>query len=114
MTKREPPPRRALLQLQNETSRFTYLYSATVVLLAALILIYVGQYMEMVEIQIRISELEQQARRDGEKIERLKVRKAELARLGRLEFAAQERLGLILPGQANVRYLPMGEGRGHR
>jgi len=93
-----------------EPSRFPYLYSATVLGLALVLLVYVGQYMEMVELQIQISAAETEKRKLKGQIERLRVRRAELARLERLEFAAQERLGLTLPGQGNVRYLPVMEG----
>jgi hypothetical protein len=77
--------------------------------LAVLLLIYVGQYMEMVDLQIQISSHESRTRKLRAKIEQLNVRREELARLDRLEFAAQERLGLVLPGQGNVRYLPVME-----
>lgn len=87
--------------------RFTYLYSATVLGVAFLLLVYVGQYMEMVEIQVQISRHQAETRKLEDRIDRLLVRRAELARLERLEFAAQERLGLVLPGQGNVRYLPV-------
>lgn len=90
-----------------DAQRFTYLYSATVMGLAFLLLIYVGQYMEMVDLQMQVSRHEAERKELVRKIERLGVRKAELARLERLEFAAQERLGLTLPGQGNVRYLPV-------
>lgn len=100
-------PRRRVEAGASGTARFTYLYSATVMGLAMLLLVYVGQYMEMVELQIQISSHEGQRRELETRIERLRVRRAELGRLERLEFAAQERLGLILPGQANVRYLPV-------
>lgn len=104
---RKRPPRAKDTQGAVDAQRFTYLYSATVLGLAFLLLIYVGQYMEMVDLQMQVSRFESKARDLNRKMERLGVRKAELARLERLEFAAQERLGMILPGQGNVRYLPV-------
>lgn len=109
----EFPVNRSARQSQAEADRFTYLYSATVLSLAGLLLFYVAQYMEMVEVQIDISRNEKQIRELEEGIERMRVKKAQLARLERLEFAAQERLGLILPSQSNVRYLHVTDvGRG--
>ncbi len=100
---------RAGSETRQDADRLAYLYSATVFGLALLVLIYVGQYMEIVQVQLEISRHEQETSRDQERTERLLVRRAELARLGRLEFAAQERLGLVLPGQGNVRYLPVAQ-----
>lgn len=104
-------PRKGKVSGGTRSPRFAYLYSATVLGVAVLLLIYVGQYMEMVDLQIQISTHESRIRKLKAKSERLSVRREELARLDRLEFAAQERLGLVLPGQGNVRYLPVMEAQ---
>lgn len=90
-----------------EADRLTYRFSATVLGLSLLLTIYVGQYMEIVELNTRISQHRQRTEAAERKIRRLEIRRAALSRLQRLEFAAEERLGLVLPSQSNVRYLPV-------
>ena len=86
----------------------TFLYIVAVCLLVIMLLVYVWQYIRMVEIQMSIKEIDLEMRSISERLEVLGFEKARLSRLERIDFAAQERLDMRAPGKDDIVYLSHG------
>ena len=87
--------------------RITLLYIVAILLIVAMLSIYVWQYIRMVEIQMEIKEVEAKRAAVKEQLLNLQLKKARLSRLGRIDIAAQERLGMKAPEKENIIYLPV-------
>lgn len=85
--------------------RMTFLYIVAVCLLVIMLLVYVWQYIRMVEIQMSIKDIDVEMRTISERLEVLGFEKARLSRLERIDFAAQERLDMRAPGKDDIVYL---------
>lgn len=90
--------------------RMTFLYIVAVCLLVIMLLVYVWQYIRMVEIQMSIKDIDLEMRSISERLEVLGFDKARLSRLERIDFAAQERLGMRAPGKDDIVYLARASG----
>lgn len=85
--------------------RTTFFFACAVLAASALMSVYIWQYTRMVEVQMQITRTEKEIHQLHEQLEYLQLQREQLARLERIDFTAQERLGMIVPGRANLRYL---------
>ena len=92
--------------------RTTFIFACAVLAASSLLSVYIWQYTRMVEVQMQITRTEKEIRLLHEQLEYLQLQREQLARLERIDFTAQERLDMIVPGRANLRYLPVNPPKG--
>lgn len=85
--------------------RMILIYSGSVFALSALLVLYVWQYVQMVEIQMQTFDVRKQHQLLEEDIERLTMQKESLLSLDRVEQFASTRLGMVPASRENVRFL---------
>ena len=105
--KKEAALNQAAREAAAARGRTTFLFACAVLASSILLCVYIWQYTRMVEIQTDISKQERQIREAREKLQYLLLEREMLARLERIDFTAQERLNMIVPGSENLRYLPV-------
>ena len=93
------------IRRRRRTSVLFFLGVSTVSLL---LVFYIYQYMQMMEIQLAISRVQSDAAALREQIEVKQADRAKLARLERVEEIATRKLGMGLPAKEQMWYIPVG------
>lgn len=98
---------KALQEYLQQRRRTILVYLSAILLTCVLLTYYVWQHVQVVQIRLRIAELEKKRQAIQEKIELKQAERASLARLDRIAQLATTRLGMGLPNKEQMWYLPL-------
>jgi len=96
---------RAIQESIRKRRKLTLIYFTAISLASVMLLAYIWQYMQMMEIQLSISELQKENQALLEKIEVRQAERATLGRLERIEEIATRKLGMGLPAKEQMWYI---------
>ena len=101
---------KALQDYVRARRRVTVLGLAGVSTISLMLVFYIYQYMQVMEIQLAISKLKKEHDALQEQIEVRQAERATLARLERIEEIATRKLGMGLPAKEQMWYIPVASG----
>jgi cell division protein FtsL len=96
---------RAIQEYIWNRQKVTLIYFTVISLISVILVVYIWQYMQMMEIQLSISELQKDTQALLEKIEVKQAERASLGRLERIEEIATRKLGMGLPAKEQMWYI---------
>lgn len=99
---------KALQETNRRRRRTTVLYFFAVSAISLMLVFYIYQYMQMMEIQLAISNVQREHQAIKEQIELKMADRATQGRLERVEEIATRKLGMGLPGKEQMWYIPVG------
>lgn len=99
---------KALQEIHRHRRRTTVLYFVGVSMISLMLVFYIYQYMQMMEIQLAISKVQKDTAVLREQIEVRQAERASLGRLLRVEELATRRLGMGLPAKEQMWYIQDG------
>lgn len=99
---------KALQEMNRRRRRTTVLYFFAISSISLMLVFYIYQYMQMMEIQLAISKVQKDNAALKEQIELRMADRASLGRLERVEEIATRKLGMGLPAKEQMWYIPVG------
>ena len=98
---------KALQEYVRNRRRVSVLYLTGVFMICLMLVFYIYQDMQMREIQMSIARLQKDTAELQEKIETRQAERASLGNLQRIEDIATRKLGMGLPAQEQMWYIPV-------
>ena len=87
--------------------RTSVLYFLGVTMISLMLVFYIYQYMQMMELQLAVTRVQRDSAALREQIEVRQAERAGLARLERAEEIATRKLGMGLPAKEQMWYIPV-------
>lgn len=101
---------KALQEISRRRRRTTVLFFFSISAISLMLVFYIYQYMQMMELQMAITKVQKDNAALKDQIEQRMADRATLGRLDRIEEIATRKLGMGLPAKEQMWYIPVTTG----